>query len=68
MNWQKLKSDSFETYSAAVPGGWLVLVKNREPDRTLGIGDNASIAFLPDSIHAWDGSDPLAAPLGLRET
>ncbi len=68
MNWQRLKTDKFETYRAAVPGGWLVLVKESKDASGALTGHVGGLSFLPDSDHAWDGTDPLASPLGLRDS
>ncbi len=64
MNWQKLNSDHFEVYRAAVPGGWLVLA--RDPQHGWARRASAGLTFLPDPDHAWNGLNPLASPLGLR--
>lgn len=39
---------------ARIPGGWLLRMKGR---------DEASLTFVPDPTHAWDGSS-LAAETG----
>ena len=36
---------------AKVPGGWLVMVA-----WSTGFSGSASVTFLPDPSHAWDGS------------
>ena len=52
IHWQQLPSTTvvrvIECYRAAVPGGWLVLVKFPK--------DGPSLTFYPDPDHSWDGS------------
>jgi hypothetical protein len=48
MNWQQLQSDKFQTFRAAVPGGWLVVV-------LFPATSSPSVTFYPDANHKWDG-------------
>ncbi|MBI5885591.1 MAG: hypothetical protein HZB85_03295 [Deltaproteobacteria bacterium] len=48
IRWESIKSDRMiVVYRTKVPGGWLILVKEKE---------EASITFYPDPTHAWDGN------------
>ncbi len=42
LEWARLNSSDFSVKRAAVPGGWLVAV-------------NASVIFVADADHKWDG-------------
>lgn len=48
LEWQKLKSRHKhvpDLYRSPIPGGWLLCTG----------GDYASLVFIPDAHHEWDG-------------
>jgi hypothetical protein len=52
LKWEWLKSeDTFygDTHRAKVPGGWLVIHKQRTSSDGMGVG----LTFVPDPNHEW---------------
>lgn len=58
LKWEKIPTDRFEIWRAAVPGGWFVSTYY-----PVGTACVTGLAFYPDPEHRWSRDNSLVPPV-----